>query len=442
MSSTVEAGHSRRYARHDPCAVRPHQPRVLPPGPAGYALDDHGCRARDPRIDHARITVATRTVIRGVIPHCDASLRATSATACVQVGVQRDAGRGEHLACFLQAVSGEPHDHRHVQRGRFRHRLQQQLRELAHVRDAAEDVHEHDANARRRADPFEDFDEPGRFTAQTARSDVEEVEGLQPGGAKLVDQHHRQPRTGREESDLALGIDDHIVEAVFEFERDFRVGRVPLLREREQKRLALERVVVRDDLRIACEPRAVALHEKRVHLDEDRLALQKNRRKRCRRGTQSGCLRTRHALDQTPYARDDRVVFGRDRGRANAFVRQRFDLHASHIGHDHPHASRSRIEQQTEIRFLRFRDLLLDSHAPDALAFHDTAEHGSRVLGDFIACRGPPDDARLAAPTCGDLSFDDPRTLRQVADFGADEKSSFRSRDAVMREERFGVVFE
>ena len=248
----------------------------------------------------------------------------------VEILVEGNARSPQHFARFRQPIAHEPRT-TGTQGGNLAS-ASPELRELGQVGDAAEDVDEHDLqrSAPRRAIVSTVTSRVG-LAAQPARADVEKVVRASTRRAQLVDQHHRQPRAGRKQSDLAFGIDDHVVEAMFDLERDFRVAAAALRREPAQRRLGAQGRCRRSrSSRRLRSSEPSRLDEKRIDLDQHRLALEEDRRERYRPRSQGERLRgLRSRRRRRSTARDDRVGFGRDDLGANRILRQRFDLHAA-----------------------------------------------------------------------------------------------------------------
>src|SRR4029450_4626399 len=116
------------------------------------------------------------------------------------------------------------------------------------------EIDQHGANLAPRRDPPEHMNEPRRIAAQLAGADVAEIEGSMAALRQLVEHLHAQARAGREEPDLAVGIDHDEVEAVVELERRLGVGFGATTDEIAQARLADERVVVNGELEVAYGP--------------------------------------------------------------------------------------------------------------------------------------------------------------------------------------------
>jgi hypothetical protein len=158
----------------------------------------------------------------------------------------------------------------------FSRRLHQQPRELGKIGDAGEDVHEYDADARPRCNPAHHGNEPRRVAAELARADIAEVQRPVPFSLQLVDELHAQPRAGGDEPDLTVGIDLDIVEPVRELAFVFRINVGVPLKQRADRRLADDRVVVDYQFDIAGDEAAIRKDEQRIDLEQSRLVAEED----------------------------------------------------------------------------------------------------------------------------------------------------------------------
>src|ERR1051325_4221052 len=279
--------------------------------------------------------------------------------------------------------------------------------------DAAEDIDQDGAHVLVR----EQYSE-GRFDAllRCAAADIEKVRGLAPGQLDDVHSRHREPRAVDHAGDVAVELD--VVEVVL---GSLYLKRLFLVEVAQVHKLfmAIERVVVKVDLRIERDEALVLrqqeridLHQRSVHLlvgSVERLHEFRRLAHQVRRKTE-----LEGELARLKRAKADRRVNRLLENLLGRMGRDLFYVHAARRRCHEDGSARRAVKHDAQVEFLVNGQPFFDEEHAHFPAFgaglvRDElhAEHLSRYLARFVRALRQLHPAAFAAPARMNLRFDD-----------------------------------
>src|SRR5881296_1040101 len=302
-------------------------------------------------------------------------------------------------------------------------------------RDPAEDVEQD----RRRLRLQEQLERLFDFRGIVCSAEVEERAAFPPFQVQDVQGGHRQARSVRDHADVPVELD----------ERDaLRMGlfleRRPVLVQRRVFRMAVFRVVVDHELRIAGDDPPVARHRERIDLDELRVFLAEEvvRFPRNVDDLVSDFLREGELAQEGPPdvrlgPHEDGHLFHED-----LVVRNGLDLDAAESARDEEGLPRRPIDRIGKVQLPPDVEPLLQVHLLDRVPADVHSEDLARDRPGFVERVRGPDASRLAAAADEHLGLHHARQGRVDDVFGPRGDHAAGDRNAVASEDLLRLVLE
>ena len=290
-----------------------------------------------------------------------------------------------------------------------------------------------------RRDPLQHAHHPRRAAAHLASADVAEIQRLHAARGEFVDQHHRKPGAGGDQTDLAFGVDVHVIEALSQLAIGVGIGLRPSLDQRGDARLAFHGTEVHHKLCITGDT-AGGRDEQRIDLRQRQLAFDQHIRQPASDRGDMATPRLRLARHQFSQCIDHRA--GMRRAWSPLRRTGLFDVDATLSRVDHPEPIIRGIDHDREVTLLA-SDGLLDQAGIHLMALDAAAEHtlygGGHILRRVTAHHA----AGLAAPAHRHLRLHHPRPIaRSIRDGRIGRQRRLGHSHAILGQQRLAVSLD